>query len=107
MNYGDVANPKTYTDVVQLHQLLTHMRRHQPVAWIEASDHRPFWAIAKHVARMTFSSTRFGSKPGRAAPIPPSARPTISFGGIGRARSGRHAFHELDDAKPTRCVRPR
>lgn len=48
MDYTDLVKPTTYADEDKLHELLTTMRREDPVAWIEAPTHDPFWAITKH-----------------------------------------------------------
>ena len=48
MDYAAVANPTTFADEPALHELLTHMREHEPIPLIETSIHRPFWAISKH-----------------------------------------------------------
>ena len=48
LDYADLARPTTYADEDQLHRLLTTMRREDPVALIETTNHAPFWAITKH-----------------------------------------------------------
>lgn len=42
------ADPKSYADDVRLHEALTHLRAHNPVAWVDNRPYRPFWAITKH-----------------------------------------------------------
>jgi cytochrome P450 len=42
------ADPKSYADDVRLHDALTHLRAHNPVAWVDNRPYRPFWAITKH-----------------------------------------------------------
>ena len=48
LDYADLVKPTTYADEDQLHRLLTTMRREDPVALIETTNHAPFWAITKH-----------------------------------------------------------
>lgn len=43
-----LADPKAYTDEAGLHRVLSHLRQHDPVSWVEAPDYAPFWAITKH-----------------------------------------------------------
>ena len=48
MDYRSIADPRTYGSDPKLHELLTHMRLNDPVAYIEADGFRPFYAIAKN-----------------------------------------------------------
>ena len=48
MDYSAICNPRTYGMVDTLHELLSHMRKNDPVTYIETEGFRPFWAIAKH-----------------------------------------------------------
>ncbi len=43
-----LATPQAYTDETKLHEALTHLREHAPVAWVEAPPYRPFWAVTKY-----------------------------------------------------------
>jgi cytochrome P450 len=43
-----LADPKAYADDDRLHTALTHLRAHNPVAWVDNPPYRPFWAITKH-----------------------------------------------------------
>jgi len=43
-----LATPQAYTDEKKLHEALTHLREHAPVAWVDAPPYRPFWAVTKH-----------------------------------------------------------
>jgi cytochrome P450 len=43
-----LADPTAYTDEPRLHAALTHLRTHEPVAWVDHAPYRPFWAITKH-----------------------------------------------------------
>lgn len=43
-----LADPTAYADDNRLHAALTHLRAHEPVAWVDKSPYRPFWAITKH-----------------------------------------------------------
>jgi cytochrome P450 len=43
-----LATPQAYTDEKNLHEALTHLREHAPVAWVDAPPYRPFWAVTKH-----------------------------------------------------------
>lgn len=48
MDYTAIADPRTYGSDPNLHELLTHMRHNDPVAYIDAEGYRPFYAIAKN-----------------------------------------------------------
>ena len=43
-----LADPTAYADDERLHTALTHLRANNPVAWVDHSPYRPFWAITKH-----------------------------------------------------------
>lgn len=43
-----LADPTAYADDKRLHAALTHLRAHEPVAWVDKAPYRPFWAITKH-----------------------------------------------------------
>ncbi len=43
-----LADPRGYADDAWLHESLTWLRAHQPVAWVDNPPYRPFWAITKH-----------------------------------------------------------
>ena len=43
-----LADPTAYADDERLHAALTHLRAHDPVAWVDNAPYRPFWAITKH-----------------------------------------------------------
>ena len=43
-----LADPTAYADDARLHVALTHLRAHNPVAWVDNPPYRPFWAITKH-----------------------------------------------------------
>jgi len=43
-----LADPTAYADDERLHAALTHLRAHDPVAWVDHGRYRPFWAITKH-----------------------------------------------------------
>ncbi|CAN5836300.1 cytochrome P450 [soil metagenome] len=43
-----LADPTAYADEPRLHAALTHLRAHEPVAWVDKWPYRPFWAITKH-----------------------------------------------------------
>lgn len=45
---NDVVDPVLYSNEVRLHQMLSELRRTEPVRWTEPSDYRPFWALTKH-----------------------------------------------------------
>src|SRR6185437_7097923 len=42
------TDPTAYADDARLHAALTHLRAHNPVAWVDNPPYRPFWAITKH-----------------------------------------------------------
>jgi hypothetical protein len=48
MNYADITKAHLWSNVDQAHDLFTDMRQNDPVALIETSDYRPFWAVSKH-----------------------------------------------------------
>jgi cytochrome P450 len=43
-----LADPTAYADEPRLHAALGHLRSHAPVAWVDRSPYRPFWAITRH-----------------------------------------------------------
>src|SRR5690606_29528507 len=43
-----LADPTAYADDQRLHEALTHLRTHEPVALVDHPPYRPFWAITKH-----------------------------------------------------------
>ncbi len=43
-----LADPTAYADEPRLHEALTFLRSHAPVAWVDKPPYRPFWAITKH-----------------------------------------------------------
>ena len=43
-----LADPTAYADDARLHAALSHLRAHNPVAWVDNPPYRPFWAITKH-----------------------------------------------------------
>ncbi|OBJ23778.1 cytochrome P450 [Mycobacterium colombiense] len=43
-----LADPSAYTDDERLHTALGQLRATNPVAWVDHSPYRPFWAITKH-----------------------------------------------------------
>ncbi|MGE2735251.1 cytochrome P450 [Mycolicibacterium vaccae] len=43
-----LADPSAYADDDRLHSALTHLRAHNPVAYVEHGPYRPFWAVTKH-----------------------------------------------------------
>jgi cytochrome P450 len=43
-----LADPTAYADDARLHEALTYLRAHEPVAWVDKAPYRPFWAITKH-----------------------------------------------------------
>ncbi|HKP43488.1 cytochrome P450 [Mycobacterium sp.] len=43
-----LADPTAYADDTRLHAALSHLRAHNPVAWVDNPPYRPFWAITKH-----------------------------------------------------------
>jgi cytochrome P450 len=48
MDYNALADPRTYGNDPSLHELMAHIRQHDPVAYIDAASFRPFYAISKH-----------------------------------------------------------
>ncbi|OBJ66286.1 cytochrome P450 [Mycobacterium asiaticum] len=43
-----LADPTAYADNKRLHTALRQLRASNPVAWVDHSPYRPFWAITKH-----------------------------------------------------------
>lgn len=43
-----LADPSAYADEPRLHTALSRLRATNPVAWVDFSPYRPFWAITKH-----------------------------------------------------------
>jgi cytochrome P450 len=43
-----IANPALYGDEVELHRVLTGLRRTDPVHWTQPEGFRPYWALTKH-----------------------------------------------------------
>ena len=43
-----LADPRTYTDEVSYHALLTRLRHDDPVHWTKPTGYRPFWTITRH-----------------------------------------------------------
>ena len=48
MDYNALADPRTYGDDPKLHELMSHIRQNDPVAYIDAEGFRPFYGISKH-----------------------------------------------------------
>ena len=48
MDYNDLVKPATFADDAYFHELASHMRHNNPVAWVDADTHRPFWVASKH-----------------------------------------------------------
>lgn len=42
-----ISNPKTYTDPSAYDAIFAQLRAHDPVAWLEPGNYRPFWAVTK------------------------------------------------------------
>jgi cytochrome P450 len=45
---NDIVDPVLYADEARLHQMLSELRRVEPVRWTEPSNYQPFWALTKH-----------------------------------------------------------
>ncbi len=43
-----LADPTAYADDDRLHTALSWLRSNEPVAWVDKSPYRPFWAVTKH-----------------------------------------------------------
>lgn len=43
-----LADPSAYADDARLHAALARLRAEHPVAWVDETPYRPFWAITKH-----------------------------------------------------------
>ena len=44
-----IADPRTFTDPVALHALLSRIRHTDPLPYIEADDYAPFWLVSRHI----------------------------------------------------------
>ncbi|HQR05075.1 MAG: cytochrome P450 [Proteobacteria bacterium] len=44
----DVFSPAVYADETRLHADLAHLRRHQPISWVDREPYRPFWLITRN-----------------------------------------------------------
>lgn len=43
-----LATPTTYADIARLHDLLTKLRREDPVHWATPEGFRPYWIVTRH-----------------------------------------------------------
>jgi cytochrome P450 len=59
------ADPMAYADEAGLHAVMTHLRAHAPVSWVDVPNYRPFWAITKHadVVEIERANTLFTNWP--------------------------------------------
>jgi cytochrome P450 len=48
ISHDDVVDPARYADEARLHQMLSELRRTEPVRWTAPSNYQPFWALTKH-----------------------------------------------------------
>jgi cytochrome P450 len=124
----DLVDPARYAERGYPHELWTRLRAEDPVAWVEAPDWEPFWAVTKHADVMDVAKQplRFSSAQGitlaRAGqpPFPPSEILVLldppKHGPVRRLVSARFtpkavrsrrddveriALDVLDDAEPT------
>ncbi len=44
-----IADARTFTDPVALHNLLARIRSEDPLPYIEAEDYAPFWLVSRHM----------------------------------------------------------
>jgi cytochrome P450 len=42
------VDPDAYADEARFHDACDHLRRHDPIPWVESEGYRPFWAITRH-----------------------------------------------------------
>jgi cholest-4-en-3-one 26-monooxygenase len=76
----DLVDPQRYAQRGYPHDVWTRLRAEAPVAFVEASGYKPFWAITKHcdILQIAAQPLRFSSAQGitlardGAPPIPPS-----------------------------------
>ena len=43
-----ITDPRTFTDPAALHGLLAHIRKIDPLPYVQAEDHAPFWLVSRH-----------------------------------------------------------
>ena len=48
MNYSDLVKPTTVADDDYFQALTVHMRKNDPLPYIESDTHKPFWVATKH-----------------------------------------------------------
>ena len=48
MDYRDLVKPATFADDAYFHEITTHMRRNDPLPYLETETHKPFWVCTKH-----------------------------------------------------------
>ena len=48
MNYSDLVKPTTVADDDYFQALTAHMRKNDPLPYIESDTHKPFWVATKH-----------------------------------------------------------
>ena len=43
-----IADPRTYGDEARIHELLSGLRKDDPLHWTEPEGFRPYWAVTKY-----------------------------------------------------------
>jgi cytochrome P450 len=43
-----IVDPRTFTDMAALHGLLARVRNSDPMPYVQAHDHSPFWLVTRH-----------------------------------------------------------
>lgn len=78
-----IADPRTFTDPVALHGLLSRIRQTDPLPFVEAEDYAPFWLVSRHMDIMEVerNAARFINAP-RQALLP------LSYEAAARAAAG-------------------
>jgi cytochrome P450 len=52
------VDPQAYADDARLKSAFAYLRQHEPVAWVESDDYRPFWAVTKYADVMEVSGRK-------------------------------------------------
>ena len=80
-----IANPRTFTDPVALHSLLSRIRNTDPLPFVEADDYAPFWLVSRHMDIMEVerNAAQFINAPRQALlPLSYEAQARAAAGGV-------------------------
>ena len=48
MRYGDLVKPSTFADDNYFQELTSHMRKNDPLPFVETDSHKAFWVATRH-----------------------------------------------------------